>query len=136
VAPLTSDLIGNNIEFGVFVLSSGLPHIRSGKVIALGTTEKVRSKVTPDIPALAEHPALKNTDIGTWFALMAPGKLPDSIQIRLRRALADALQDPELRSRLEASGSTVVQGQTDMIKFLRDETTKYQRVVDFAKIRE
>jgi hypothetical protein len=46
------------------------------------------------------------------------------------------LQDPELRSRLEASGSTVVQGQTDMIKFLRDETTKYQRVVDFAKIRE
>jgi tripartite-type tricarboxylate transporter receptor subunit TctC len=136
VAPLTSDLIGNNIEFGVFVLSSGLPHIRSGKVIALGTTEKVRSKVTPDSPALAEHPALKNTDIGTWFALMAPGKLPDSIQIRLRRALADALQDPELRSRLEASGSTVVQGQTDMIKFLRDETTKYQRVVDFAKIRE
>jgi tripartite-type tricarboxylate transporter receptor subunit TctC len=136
VAPLTSDLIGNNIEFGVFVLSSGLPHIRSGKVIALGTTEKVRSKVTPDIPALAEHPALKNTDIGTWFALMAPGKLPDSIQIRLRRALADALQDPELRSRLEASGSTVVQGQTDMIKFLRDETAKYQRVVDFAKIRE
>lgn len=136
VAPLTNDLIGNNLEFGVFVLSSGLPHIRSGRVIALGTTERERSKVTPDIPALAEHPALKNTDIGTWFALMAPGKLPESIQIRLSRALADALQDPELRKRLEASGSTVVSGPVDMVKFLRDETVKYQRIVDFAKIRE
>ncbi len=136
VAPLTSDLIGNNLEFGVFVLSSGLPHIRSGKVIALGTTERVRSKVAPEIPALAEHPALKNTDIGTWFALMAPGKLPESIQARLRRALADALQDPDLRNRLEASGSTVASGPVDMVKFLRDETAKYQRIVDFAKIRE
>lgn len=136
VAPLTSDLIGGNLEFGVFVLSSGLPHIRSGKVVALGTTEKTRSKTTPDIPALAEHPALKNTDISSWFVLMAPGKLPEALQNRLRKALTEALQNPELRSKLEASGSTVAATQPDMVKFLRDETTKYQRTVDFARIRE
>jgi hypothetical protein len=50
--------------------------------------------------------------------------------------LVEALQNPELRSKLEASGSTVVSSQPDMIKFLRDETAKYQRIVDFAKIRE
>ena len=136
VAPLATDLIGNNLEFGVFVLSSGLPHIRSGKVVALGTTEKNRSKVTPDIPALAEHPALKNTDISTWFVLMGPGKLPEAVTARLKKGLADALQNPELRSKLEASGSAVAQGAVDMNKFLRDETAKYQRIVDFAKIRE
>lgn len=136
VAPLANDLLGNSLEFGVFVLSSGLPHIRSGKVVALGTTEKSRSKVTPDIPALAEHPALKNTDISTWFVLMGPGKLPDAVQARLRKALAEALQNPELRGKLEASGSTVAAAQPDMQKFLRDETAKYQRIVDFAKIRE
>ena len=136
VAPLTNDLIGNNLEFGVFVLSSGLPHIRSGKVVALGTTEKARSRVTPDIPALAEHPALRNTDISTWFALMAPGKMPDAIAARLKKALADALQDPELRTRLEASCSSVAQGAVDMNRFLREETAKYQRIVEFAKIRE
>ena len=136
VAPLTNDLIGNNLEFGVFVLSSGLPHIRSGKVVALGTTEKNRSRVTPDIPALAEHPALRNTDISTWFVLMAPGKLPDAIAARLKKGLADALQDPELRTRLEASGSSVAQGAVDMNRFLREETAKYQRIVEFAKIRE
>ena len=136
VAPLTNDLVGNNLEFGVFVLSSGLPHIRSGKVIALGTTEKQRSKVTPDIPALAEHPALKSTDISTWFVLMAPGKLPEAIQTRLKKALAEALQNADLRSKLEASGSAVASAPVDMNKFLRDETTKYQRIVDFARIRE
>ena len=49
VAPLANDLLGNNIEFGVFVLSSGLPHIKSGKLVALGTTQAARSAVTPDI---------------------------------------------------------------------------------------
>ena len=136
VAPLATDLIGNNLEFGVFVLSSGLPHIRSGKVVALGTSEKKRSMLTPDIPALAEHPALKNTDISTWFVLMAPGKLPEPVAAKLRKGLADALQNPELRSKLEASGSAVAQGSVDMNKFLREETAKYQRIVDFAKIRE
>ncbi|MEN9314200.1 MAG: hypothetical protein RIS35_593, partial [Pseudomonadota bacterium] len=136
VGPLASDLMGSNIEFGVFVLSSGLPHIRSGKVVALGTTEKKRSQVTPDIPALAEHPALKDTDIGSWFALMGPARMPEAVQAKLRRALADALQSPELRGKLEAAGSTIAPPNVDMPKFLRDETAKYQRIVDFAKIRE
>ena len=136
VAPLTNDLVGNSIEFGVLVLSSGLPHVRSGKLVALGTTERARSRVTPDIPALAEHPMLASTDIGSWFALMGPGRLPEPVQARLRTALAQSLQDPELRGRLEASGSTVAQGPVDMARFLREETVKYQRIVDFAKIRE
>ena len=67
---------------------------------------------------------------------MAPGKLPEALQNRLRKALTEALQNPELRSKLEASGSTVAATQPDMVKFLRDETTKYQRTVDFARIRE
>jgi tripartite-type tricarboxylate transporter receptor subunit TctC len=136
VAPLTNDLLGNNIEFGVFVLSSGLPHIRGGKVVALGTTEKKRSQVTPDIPALAEHPALKNTDISSWFVLMGPGKLPEPVAAKLKKALAEALQSPDLRKKLEASGSSIAPLNVDMAKFLREETAKYQKIVDFAKIRE
>jgi tripartite-type tricarboxylate transporter receptor subunit TctC len=136
VAPLTNDLLGNNIEFGVYVLSSGLPHIKSGRVVALGTTEKKRSAVTPDIPALAENKLLKNTDIGSWFALMGPAKLPEPVLAKLRAALADSLQAPELRKKLEESGSTIAPLNVDMPKFLREETAKYQKIVDFAKIRE
>jgi len=136
VAPLANDLLGNNIEFGVFVLSSGLPHIKSGKVVALGTTEKKRSAVTPDIPALAENPKLKDIDISSWFALMGPARLPEPVVARLKKALAEALQSPELRKKLEDSGSAIAPLDVDMPKFLKDETAKYQRIVDFAKIRE
>jgi tripartite-type tricarboxylate transporter receptor subunit TctC len=136
VAPLANDLLGNNIDFGVFVLSSGLPHIKSGKVVALGTTQAKRSAVTPDIPALAEAVKLKNIDISVWFALMGPAKLPEPVLAKLKKALAESLQAPDLRKKLEDSGSAIAPLNVDMPKFLADETAKYQRIVDFAKIKE
>lgn len=136
VAPLTNDLLGGTLDYGVFVLSSGLPHIRSGKVVALGVTEKKRSPAAPDIPALTESANLKDMDIGVWFALMAPPKLPAPVLARLRAALNEILKTPEFRKKLEESGSTIAPLDVDMPRFLADETAKYQKVVDFAKIAE
>lgn len=136
VAPLANDLLGNNIDFGVFVLSSGLPHIRSGKVVALGTTEAKRSPMTPDIAALAENPKLKGIDINIWFALMGPANMPEPVLSKLKKALSESLQMPDLRKKLEDSGSTVSALNVDMPKFLAQETAKYKRIVDFAKIKE
>ena len=136
VAPLTTDLLGGTLEYGVFVLSSGLPHIRSGKVVALGVTQKQRSPTAPDIPALAESPALKDMDIGVWFALMAPPKLPPPVLARLRGALNEILQAPEFRKKLEDSGSTIAPLDVDMARFLADESAKYRKIVDFAQIKE
>lgn len=140
VAPLTTDLIGGNIDFGMFVLSSGLSYIQSGKVVALGTTEAKRSAMTPNIPALAENPQLKGMDIGVWFALMAPAKLPEPIAARLRKALDDTLQSPDFRKKMDAASSTVAKVSTaskvDIAQFLQDESEKYKKIVDFAHIKE
>ena len=136
VAPLTNDLLGNNIDFGVYVLSSALPHIRSGKLMPLGTTELKRSSVTPDIPALAEHPKLKGINIGTWWVLMGPAQLPPTVEARLKKALSDALQAPELRKKMEDASSTIAPLNVEMTKFLSAEVVKYKQIVDFAKIKE
>jgi len=136
VAPLTNDLLGNNLEFAVYVLSSGLPQIKAGKVVALGTTERKRAAATPDVPALSEHPALKNIDIASWFALMGPAKLPEPVVAKLKKALAESLQSPELRKKLEDSGSAIAPLNVDMPKFLADETAKYKKIVEFASIQE
>ncbi|MFB0898575.1 MAG: tripartite tricarboxylate transporter substrate binding protein [Polaromonas sp.] len=136
VAPLANDLLGNNIELGVFVLSSGLPHIKSGRVVAIGTTEAKRSAVTLDIPALAENAKLKDIDINVWFALMGPANLPGPVVAKLKKALSESLQSPDLRRKLEEAGSAIAPPNVDMAKFLKDETVKYQRIVDFAKITE
>lgn len=136
VAPLANDLIGGNLEFGVFALSSGLPHIRSGKLIALGTTEARRSAATPEIPALAESPQYKNVDIGSWMALMAPAKLPRPVFDKLKKALADSLQSAELRKKWQASGISAADSAIDTDQFLADEVAKYKKIVAFARIEE
>jgi tripartite-type tricarboxylate transporter receptor subunit TctC len=136
VAPLTNDLLGGNIEFGMFVLSSALPYIRNGKMVALGTTEAKRSAITPDLPALGESPALKGLDIGVWFALLGPAKLPEPVQTRLKTALAEILQSPDFRKKMEASSSVVPAVPVDLSRFLVSETAKYQKIVQFANIKE
>ncbi|WP_028601998.1 Bug family tripartite tricarboxylate transporter substrate binding protein [Ottowia thiooxydans] len=136
VAPLTNDLLGGNLEFGVFVLSSGLPQIKAGKVIALGTTEAKRSAASPDIPALAEFPQFKNVDISSWFALMAPAKLPQPIAAKIKKALDEALQSPEFRQKMAAAGSNVASPNVEMNGFLAAEIAKYTKIVQFAKIEE
>ena len=134
--PLTNDLIGGSLDYGVYVLSSALPLMKSGKIVALGTTEKKRSAVTPDVPALAETPALKDVDIGVWFVLMGPAGLPEPIAAKLRTALAETLKAPDYRRSMEASGSVVPVTQPDIGRFLVDETEKYRRIVQFAKIQD
>lgn len=136
VAPLANDLLGNTLDFGVFVLSSGLPHIRSGKVVALGTTESQRSAVTPNIPALSEHPQLKGLDISSWFMLVGPKNLPPAVTAKLQKALQDGLQDPAMRKKLEDSGSKVFTGKEDAGAYLVTESAKYKKIIDFAKITE
>jgi tripartite-type tricarboxylate transporter receptor subunit TctC len=136
VAPLTNDLMGGNIDFGMFVLSSALPYIRSGKLVALGTTEARRSAITPDLPSLGETPALKRMDIGVWFALMGPARLPEPVVARLKKALDDALQSPDFRKKMEATSSVVPLAPLDIERFLVTETDKYRNIVQFANIKE
>ena len=136
VGPLTNDLIGNNLEFGVFVLSSGLPHIKAGKVVALGVTSAQRAAGAPDIPALAELPALKNMDIESWFALVGPAGMPPPVVDRLKKALDAALASPEFRQKMAAAGATVAAPDAKLPKFWAEEVAKYQKIVKFAKIEQ
>ena len=136
VAPLTNDLIGNNLEFGVFVLSSGLPHIKSGKVVALGTTAAKRAAATPDLPALAELAQFKNVDIESWFALMGPAKLPQPVQAKLKKALAETLQSPDFCQKMSAAGSGIASPDVDLATYWNEEIAKYTQIVKFAKIED
>lgn len=141
VAPLTNDLIGGQLDFGVFVLSSGLPHIKSGKIAALGITEARRSPSAPDIPALSENAALRKVNIGVWFGLFGPAKLPEAVTNRLRNAYNDTMNSAEVRKKLEEAGArpTVLSAEPPervLATYLKVETEKYSRVVDFAKIKE
>lgn len=134
--PITSDLKFGSLDLAMFPLFYALPLIKSGDVVALGTTELKRTEGTPDIAALAEHPSLEGFNINSWFALFAPANLPQVVSNRLQNALSDVLLSPALRQRLESLGFEVATLDVDMPKFLAKEISKYQKTVDIAKIKD
>ncbi len=136
-APMTADLLGGNIELGMFVLSSGLPHVKSGKLIALGITESKRSSSAPDIPTLNESKALEGLDMGIFFGLFAPAKTDRAIVARLEKEMIAALGDAEVVKKLSDSGVNVrpTQGAA-FAKLIDAEVSKYRKIVGISKIRE
>src|SRR5690606_30507331 len=122
------------IYYGIFVMSSGLPHVRSGKVVALGVTEARRSPAAPDIPSLSETPGFEKVDINVWFGLYGPTGLPDEVVGVLRSALDDVLRQNDFKEKLAASGATLYEPSMDARTFQVSETEKYGRLVEMARI--
>lgn len=127
------DILGGNIDTSVSVLSSALPHIESGKVVALGVTTPSRSRAAPQIPPLAEHPRLKGYDMNVWFGLFGPAKMPAPMAARLNAELNDALRDPALWQKLQKAGINNEGGSSaELSAFIKAETQRVKAVVTRA----
>ena len=132
-AQQVQDLLGGNIDFSVSVLSSALPHIESGKMVALGVTTAARSRAAPQIPALGESPQLKGYDMNVWFGLFGPAKLPAPMVVRLNKELNDILREEAVWKKLEKAGISN-EGSTPqaLTAFIRAETQRVRSVVNKA----
>lgn len=132
--PLTTDLLGGQVTMSFDTLTPVLPHIRAGKLRALGVTTGKRSSALPDVPTLAEA-GLKGFDLGTWFGVLAPVATPRDITARLSSEMARIIQSPEFRKRMEEIGAEPI-GNTpeQMAQQIRDDTEKYARLVKAAKV--
>ena len=102
-ANVMTDLIAGNIDLGVIAIGPALNFIQNKKVIPLGVTSKQRSKVAPDIPALAEI-GVNDLDTGSWAGLSAPKATPSAIVERLQQSAQKALQSADVRRMFEEQG--------------------------------
>jgi len=105
-APVVNDLLGGHLDATFLNLSAMLPYIQSGKLRALGVASPARSKALPDVPTFTEQ-GIKNVS-GSWYGLLAPAGTPDSIIQTLYTESVKYFNQPEVRARIEASGSQVV----------------------------
>lgn len=132
--PMLPDLLDGKMEFAIMVWSSAMPHVRAGKLRALGLTQPGRSEAARGVPALGEHPRLRGLDIGVWFALLGPGKLPPPVAGRLRDALRLVLAQPQIRRKLEADGVSLMD-EVDLAPFLVGEQQKFGRAIELGRLR-
>ncbi|MEO8103999.1 MAG: tripartite tricarboxylate transporter substrate binding protein [Betaproteobacteria bacterium] len=127
-APAVLDLMGNQLDFAFDVVNSALPHIRGGRVRAIGIASRERVAVLPDLPTFNET-VLPGFAAGTWGALMGPAGLAQDKVQHLNRALADILADPAFRAQAEAQGLRIVGGSPEQARnFIRDDIARWKQV--------
>ena len=134
-APALQDLIGGSIQILVDTPSSLMPHVRGGKIKALGMFSGKRLSSAPEVPTIAESggPALESS---TWVLFLAPVGVPRDIVTRLNVEVAKAVNSPEIRAKFEALGIEPVGNSPEAAaKFLDDEIAKWAKVISAAGVK-
>jgi tripartite-type tricarboxylate transporter receptor subunit TctC len=132
--PLTTDLLGGQINMSFDTVTPVLPHIKAGKLRALAVTTAKRSVALPDVPTLQES-GLADFDMGTWFGVLAPAATPKDVVARLSREIVKIIQSPDFRRKMEEIGADPV-GNTpaQMAAQIKDDTERFARLVKTANV--
>lgn len=129
-APALTDLMGGQADLMFDNLPSALPHIRSGKLRALGVTTDKPSAALPGVPTIAQAGPIPGYEASSWFGVLAPAGTPREVVAKLQQTLARALASPEMRDKLVSQGAEPV-GDTpeEFARHIQAETAKWARVV-------
>ena len=132
-APALNDLLAGQVDVMFLNQDAVLPHLRSGRLLALAITSSARHPLLPEVPTVAEagFPGFEAT---AWAGLSAPRGTPAAVVARLQAAALQALHGP-VKAKQEALGALVVgSAPDDYAAFVRSETRKWARVIQAASI--
>ncbi|WP_296342756.1 tripartite tricarboxylate transporter substrate binding protein [Reyranella sp.] len=132
--PAINDLIAGHANVSFQNLGAIAPHVKSGKLKALGVTSGQRNPTLPDVPTMAEG-GVKDLEVYSWQAAAAPKGLPPAVRAKLEAELAASAQAPDIKPQFEAIGFEVVATNGEQFKkFLTDEIARWKNVIDTGKI--
>ena len=132
-APALNDLLGGQISIMFGNWPEFAPHVRSGKLVAIGMATAKRSVYAPDLPTLAEQGTLIESN--SWSGLLAPAATPDAAVARLNAEVNKALGAQLVKDAFAKGGIVSLAGTPEQFAaFLRAEVAKYAKVIEEAKI--
>jgi len=132
--PGVTDLIAGHVPVMMPNMLSAQPHIKSGRLRALGVTGTRRAPGADDIPTIAEA-GVPGYEAVQWYGVLAPARTPGEIITRLHAGVVRALQNPEVRKRLNNDGAEAVgSSPAEFGAYIRAETEKWARVIKAAGI--
>ena len=135
-APAMADLIAGNVKLMFDSLASALPHIRTGRVRALGVTSATRMPQAPEVPTVAEAANLPGFEAFGWAGLVVPANTPPAIVARLAEAALAAVRSPAITARIEELGGTAAPlPPADFARFIAAEVTKWSAVAKAGNVR-
>jgi|KBSMisStaDraftv2_1062788.scaffolds.fasta_scaffold27209_2 tripartite-type tricarboxylate transporter receptor subunit TctC len=133
--PATIDVIAGQIDMTFASVVSALPHVKSGKLRALGVTSVKRSLAAPQIPTIAES-GLNGYQTGTWYGVLVPVGTPGEIIGRLNSEIAKMLKVPDMQQRLASEGADPI-GSTpaQFAAHLENEIARWGKIIKASGVR-
>ena len=128
--PVTADLLAGQVQVGFPGIAGMLPHIKSGRLRALGVTGSKRSPELPDVPTISEA-GVKGYEMVAWFGIAGPKGLPREIQTKLHGDLLKVLRTPDMHKALSNVGQEVAYQEKpeQFYSFMKIEAAKWAKVV-------
>lgn len=127
--PALNDVLGGTVPLMFSNLPATLPHIKSGKLVALGLTDSARSAVAPEIPTLAEQ-GISGVVVTSWYGLLAPAGTPVAVVEQLARDAAEILAQVAVREQLRSQGlSEATQKPAEFAAHIQQETQTWARII-------
>lgn len=134
-APVSSDVLGGQIPFGVVDVPSAIANVRAGKLRALAVTSRQRIAAAPDVPTFEEAGVPGYEAVG-WFGSVAPAGTPREIIQRLNLETRNALALPDVRERVIAAGTEpATTTPEEFAAYIREETKKWGEVIKAGNIK-
>ncbi|HUQ25920.1 MAG TPA: tripartite tricarboxylate transporter substrate binding protein [Burkholderiales bacterium] len=128
-APAITDLLAGQTSMMFDNIPSALPHIKSGRLIAIATSGAKRDPALPDVPTIAEA-GVPNYESGVWFGLMVPAATPRDIIMKLNAAAVQATRQPDFIKRMTDLGYSIIPGSPeDMANMLKAEVARWTPIV-------
>jgi tripartite-type tricarboxylate transporter receptor subunit TctC len=133
--PAATDTIAGRVDVFFDTFASGIPLVQGSQLRGLAVTSAKRSAAAPELPSIAEA-ALPDFDVSGWYAMYVPAKTPPEIIRKLNADVVTALNDPELRDKLERLGVVVIGSTPEQLdRHLKSEFDLWEPVIKAANIK-
>jgi tripartite-type tricarboxylate transporter receptor subunit TctC len=127
-AAIATDIMGGQVQAGIDGITGMTPHIKSGRLRILATTNKTRPALWPDTPVAAED--VPGYESGGWFGYAAPAATPREIILRLNAEINRALREPDVSDKLVNAGLIIVGESPEFFgDLLKTDYAKYGKLV-------
>ena len=133
--PALTDLLAGRVQFMSVEAVAALPHVKAGKLRALGVATPERNALAPEVPTVAEA-GYPGFEVTAWYGVVAPAGVPKEAAGKLAGAISKALETPTFREKLAGMGATPVGGSPEAFgELLRRENAKWAKAIKDAGIK-
>lgn len=134
-AQIANDLVGNQVNSAVLVLSTALPFLKEGRIRALSVSDAVRVPLLPEVRRIGEEEGFSGVALPLWQGLFVKAGTPAPVLAAYERGLLEAMAQPDVKGKLGDSGITTAPlNGADLRAFVKPQAALYRDIIISARI--